>query len=81
MDTADSKDYKNPVDVKGVEEFYGLVTDVGANKAVLVRPAGFSKAANERAQGFLIGLYSPVDTAITNGRSMCYRAYWNYRSH
>lgn len=30
----DSKDYKTPVDVKGVEEFYGLVTDVGANKGV-----------------------------------------------
>ena len=58
----DSKDYKEPVDVKGVEEFYGLVTDVGANKGVLVCPAGFTKAAKERAQGFLIDLYSPVDT-------------------
>jgi hypothetical protein len=58
----DSKDYKNPVDVKGVEEFYGLVTDVGANKGVLVCPAGFTKAAKERAKGFLIDLYSLVDT-------------------
>lgn len=58
----DSKDYKTPVDVKGVEEFYGLVTDVGANKGVLVCPADFTKAAKERAAGFLIDLYSPVDT-------------------
>jgi predicted Mrr-cat superfamily restriction endonuclease len=58
----DSKDYKVPVDVKGVEEFYGLVTDVGANKGVLVCPAGFTKAAKERAEGFLIDLYRPVDT-------------------
>lgn len=58
----DSKDYKTPVDVKGVEEFHGLVTDVGANKGVLVCPAGFTKAAKERAEGFLIELYRPVDT-------------------
>ena len=58
----DSKDYKIPVDIKGVEEFYSLVTDVGANKGVLVCPAGFTKAAKERAAGFLIDLYSPVDT-------------------
>lgn len=58
----DSKDYKTPVDVKGVEEFYGLVTDVGANKGVLVCPAGFTKAAKERAEGLLIELYRPVDT-------------------
>jgi hypothetical protein len=58
----DSKDYKTPVDVKGVEEFYGIVTDVGANKGVLVCPAGFTKTAKERAAGFLIDLYSPVDT-------------------
>ena len=31
----DCKDYKNPVDVKGVEEFYGLLDDVGAQKGVL----------------------------------------------
>lgn len=58
----DSKDYKIPVDVKGVEEFHGLVTDVGANKGVLVCPAGFTKAAKERAEGLLIELYRPIDT-------------------
>lgn len=58
----DAKDYQRPVDIKGVEEFYGLLTDVGANKGVLVCPSGFSNAAKERASNWLIDLYSPVDT-------------------
>ncbi|MCH7649587.1 MAG: restriction endonuclease [Nitrospinae bacterium] len=31
----DCKDHARPVDVKGVEEFHGLVDDVGANKGAL----------------------------------------------
>ena len=58
----DSKDYKVPVDVKGVEEFHGLVDDVGAQKGVMVCPAGFTPAAKKRALGLQIDLYSPVDT-------------------
>ena len=58
----DCKDYARPVDVKGVEEFYGLLTDVGAQKGVIVCPSGFSKAARMRAEGWQIDLYSPVDT-------------------
>jgi hypothetical protein len=58
----DCKDYARPVDVKGVEEFYGLLTDVGAHKGALVCPKGFSQAAKERATGFGVDLYSPVDT-------------------
>lgn len=58
----DSKDYKVPVDVKGVEEFQGLVDDVAAQKGVMVCPAGFTAAAKKRAQGLQIDLYSPVDT-------------------
>jgi len=58
----DCKDHARPVDVKGVEEFHGLVDDVGANKGALVCPTGFTKAAKERALGFMIDLYSPVDT-------------------
>ncbi len=56
------KDYKKPVNVKGVEEFYGLLDDVGAQKGVLVCPKGFTKAAKTRADGFQIDLYSPFDT-------------------
>jgi len=58
----DCKDYKTPVDVKGVEEFSGLLQDVGAQKGVLVCPSGFTKAAKQRAQSLQIDLYSPVDT-------------------
>jgi hypothetical protein len=58
----DCKDYNKPVDVKGVEEFAGLVHDVGAQKGVLVCPKGFTKAAKNSAQKLQIDLYSPVDT-------------------
>ena len=58
----DCKDYARPVDVKGVEEFYGLLNDVGAKKGVLVCPKGFSEAVKTRAEGWQIDLYSPVDT-------------------
>jgi hypothetical protein len=58
----DCKDYKVPVDVKGVEEFDGLLRDVGAQKGVLVCPRGFTGAAKKRAEGLQIDLYSPVDT-------------------
>lgn len=58
----DCKDYNKPVDTKGVEEFHGLVTDVGANKGVMVCPKGFSEAAKNTATAYQIDLYSPVDT-------------------
>ena len=61
----DCKDYSKPVDVKGVEEFYGLFQDVGAQKGVLVCPKGFSEAgAKSRAERWQIDLYSPFDTDI-----------------
>lgn len=58
----DCKDHGRPVDVKGVEEFHGLLDDVGAHKGALVCPKGFSRAAKERAKGLQVDLYSPVDT-------------------
>lgn len=58
----DSKDYASPVDVKGVEEFAGLVDDVGAHKGVLVCPKGFTTAAKARAADLQMELYSPIDT-------------------
>ncbi|MCV9939514.1 restriction endonuclease [Boseaceae bacterium BT-24-1] len=60
----DCKDYKHPVDVKGVEEFLGLVNDVGAQRGVLVCPAGFTAAAKKLAQKVQMDLYSPIDTDI-----------------
>jgi hypothetical protein len=58
----DCKNHKTPVDVKDVGEFYSLFDDVGAQKGVLVCPAGFTKAAKNFAQDKLLDLYSPVDT-------------------
>ncbi len=56
------KDQARPVDVKGVEAFYGLLGDVGGQKGVLVCPSGFTRTAKARAEGLQIDLYSPVDT-------------------
>lgn len=56
------KDHKRAIDVKGVEEFSGLLDDVGAQKGVLVCPMGFSELAKKRALGLQIDLYSPFDT-------------------
>lgn len=58
----DCKDYSKPVDVKGVEEFHGLVHDVRAHKGGLVCPAGFTKSALKRAKKLQIDLYRPVST-------------------
>lgn len=58
----DAKDHSRPVDVKGVEEFAGLVDDVGAQRGVLVSPKGFTETAKTRAKGLQIDIYSPVDT-------------------
>lgn len=58
----DCKDYKSPVDVKAIEEFHGLITDIGAHKGALVCPKGFTRTAKKRAKGYHIALYSPVDT-------------------
>ncbi|MGB7194234.1 MAG: restriction endonuclease [Collimonas pratensis] len=57
----DCKDYKRPVDVKGVEEFAGMVQDIRANKGVLVCPAGFTSSAKKLAKKKEIELYRPVD--------------------
>lgn len=58
----DCKDHSRPIDVKGVEEFQGLVSDVGAHRGVLVCPTGFTKSAKTRAKDLQIDVYSPIDT-------------------
>lgn len=58
----DCKDTKRPVDVKGIEEFIGLLKDVGGHKGALVCPSGFTAAARTRASKRGIELYSLVDT-------------------
>ena len=59
----DCKDYSEPVDVKGIEEFAGLVKDVRAHQGSMVCPKGFTRSARKLAKHLNIGLYSPVDTA------------------
>ena len=58
----DCKDWAHPIDIKGVEEFHGLMLDVNAHKGALVCPAGFTKAALKCAQKLQIDLYRPVST-------------------
>lgn len=45
----DTKMYSKPIDVKDVEEFLGLVNDVGGQRGLMVTTRGYSKAALERA--------------------------------
>ena len=58
----DCKDYNTPVDVKAVEEFHGLMVDIGAHRGALVCPAGFTKSAKKRAKKLEVELFSPADT-------------------
>jgi hypothetical protein len=58
----DCKDHKDPLDVTDVEEFMGLIQDVGANKGAIVSASGFSKTAKTRAFDAGIDLYRLVDT-------------------
>lgn len=58
----DCKDYAEPVDVKAVEEFMGLVEDVGAHQAAIVAAKGFTEAAKTRAIEAGLGVYTVVDT-------------------
>jgi hypothetical protein len=59
----DCKDHRHPVDVKGIEEFIGLVADVGANKGAMVAANGFTEAAKERAKDAGIDLLRVIDVA------------------
>ena len=57
----DCKDRKRPIDLKEVEEFIGLVKDVGANKGAIVSASGFTQAARTRATDAGIDIYRLVD--------------------
>ncbi len=65
----DCKDYSKAVDVKDVEEFLGLVEDVGANKGALVTAGAFTKAAKTRAQDAGVNVYRLVDAEDHDWRS------------
>ena len=58
----DCKDHATPLDVKGVEDFMGLVEDVGAQQGAMVAAKGYTEAAMNRAKDAGINLYRLVDT-------------------
>jgi hypothetical protein len=58
----DCKDYKEPLDVKDVEEFSGLVRDVRASKGALISSRGFSEAAVNVARNQGIETFRLIDT-------------------
>lgn len=58
----DCKDYSEPVDVKDVETFIGLVKDVRANKGAIVSSSGYTPAAIELAKTHGIDTLRHVDT-------------------
>jgi len=65
----DCKDYSKALDVKSVEEFLGLVDDVGANKGALVASSGFTQTAKTRARDAGVDIYSLVDAEDHDWRS------------
>jgi hypothetical protein len=56
------KDFGRKADVKCVEEFIGLVSDIGANKAAIVSAKGFTETAKTRAKKAGIDLHRIIDT-------------------
>lgn len=58
----DCKDYNTPVDVNDVEQFIGLIKDIGANKGVMVAANGFSETAKRVGEKAGLNLYRLVDT-------------------
>jgi hypothetical protein len=65
----DCKDHAAPVDVKEVEEFMGLVGDVGANKAAMISASGFTSTAKTRAADAGIDLLRLIDAGDHPWRS------------
>ena len=62
------KDLQRSVTVKHVEEFSGLLEDIGANKGGIVASNGFTKAAVERARAAGIDVFTLVDTGSHDWR-------------
>lgn len=58
----DCKDYAQPVDVKDIEDFLGLIDDVGAQQGAMVSAKGYTEAARNRGVNAGVALYRVVDT-------------------
>ena len=57
----DAKYHKRPIDVKHVEEFEGMMRDVGAHHGILVCPEGYTPAAFRRAQELITIYIVPLE--------------------
>jgi len=74
------KDHSEPVDIKGVEEFVGMVQDIRASKAAIVSASGFTNAAKIRAAQAGVGLYRIVDAGEHDWHSdIAVPALWDFR--
>ena len=58
----DCKDYKEPVDIKDMEMWAGMVKDVRANKGAMIAASGFTPAALQIAKHHGIDTYRLIDT-------------------
>jgi hypothetical protein len=65
----DCKDYAEPLDVKDVETFSGLVRDVRANRGALIVSSSFTPAALNIAKNEGIDTYRLVDTENIDWKS------------
>jgi Restriction endonuclease len=66
----DCKDYAEPLDVKDVESFSGMVKDVRANRGALITSSSFTKAALNLAQNHGIDTFRLVDTETVDWKSL-----------
>jgi hypothetical protein len=57
----DAKQHKRRIDIKHVEEFEGMMKDVGADHGILVCPNGHTSAALRRAQDAITIKLLPLD--------------------
>jgi len=62
----DAKDYGEPADIGIVDEFAGKVSDVRANKGILICSAGFTRGAQARARHLGIDLCNLHDAQSRN---------------
>jgi hypothetical protein len=83
----DAKRRRRKIDISDVEAFRGVMEDVGATHGYLVSPAGFTKAAERRAQDAVSIRIVPLDRLdnfdpstwprCTNSRCSRGRVFWD----
>ena len=62
------KYWKDPIDIKGIDEFYGKLKDVKAKRGAIVSKSGYTKNALISAKNRKIALYSLVNS---NNKNLC----------